>query len=416
MPFAPTLPVRMSSRQGEDMAARQRIVVVGGSLAGYSAISELVMLVPDSDIVWVTGETSATYSKPALSKEFMQGRNSLADLTLPGIDAAGKRLSIVRGRACAALDVDNHSLCLADGEAIAFGHLLICTGANARMPAMFDGVEGISALRTLEDAIGIRARLESKPRVLVIGGGLIGCEFAASMRMLGLEATIVERLDTLLERPFGGALSDYFLNSHRDNGVEVVLGATIDRLVLDNGKAAGVALVDGTVIEAGLIVVGAGSQPTTQWLEGSGLTLEDGIACDAFLRTSDPDIHAAGDVARWHNRLFGMTMRVEHWTNASAQGRAAARNVAAAVTGDQDLARPFEDVPYFWSDQYGQKIQMVGWHEGHDRVETVQSDNDTGSLTHFYRDGVLIAAAAVNMPRAIMRLKGQIAAQLRESK
>lgn len=390
------------------MASRQRIVVAGGSLAGHSAVSELVNLAPQSEIVWITGEAQPAYSKPALSKEFMQARNELADLMLPEIAAGASGLRVIRGRPCVALDAAGRSLQLADGETLGFDHLVVCTGAAARMPAMLDGVAGVFALRTLDDAIAIRSCLAGRPRALVIGGGLIGCEFAASMRTLGLDAVIVERLDALLGRPFGGALGDYFHDLHRRNGVELVLGAAVERLLLRDGSAAGVVLADGIEIAAGLVVVGAGSQPATQWLEGSGLALADGVVCDAFLAASHPGIHAAGDVARWHNPVFDRPMRVEHWTNASAQGRAAARNAAAAATGRPELAKPFGDVPYFWSDQYGQKIQMVGWHEGHDRVEVEQPDDAPGPTARFYRDGRLVAAAAVNAPRTVMRLRRQI--------
>jgi 3-phenylpropionate/trans-cinnamate dioxygenase ferredoxin reductase component len=393
------------------MVSRQRIVVAGGSMAGHSAVSELVDL--DAEIVWITGEGHRTYSKPALSKEFMQARSELADLTLPNIDAGSGRLSIVRGQPCMSLDPEAQTLWLADGERIDFDHLIICTGSSARVPSMLAGVPGVFSLRTLEDAMAIRSGLVVKPKTVVIGGGLIGCEFAASMRALGLDAVIVEQLDMLLGRPFGGALSGYFHELHRANGVALFMGTPVERLMLEGGKAAGVVLADGTEIEAGLVLVGAGSQPSTRWLEGSGLELADGIVCDAFLSTSHPAVHAAGDVARWHNPLFDVQMRVEHWTNASAQGRAAARNAVAAVTGRPDMARPFDDLPYFWSDQYGQKIQMVGWHQGHDRAEVEQPEDARGPVARFYRDGRLVAAAAVNGPRTVMRLRKQIEEEAR---
>ena len=391
------------------MGTRQRIVVAGGSLAGHSAVTELVGLVPEAEIVWVTGEPHKTYSKPALSKEFMQARNELAELTLP--DVAGDRprgLRILRGRSCVSLDASGRVVTLDDGERIDFDQLLVATGAAARMQGMLRGVDGVFPLRTLDDAVAIRARLADRPKVAVVGGGLIGCELAASVRAFGLDVTIVERLDTLLDRPFGGALGSYFLDLHRANGVELVMGAMVERVALEEGRVAGVHLADGTEIAAGLVLVGAGSEPCTQWLDGSGLQVGDGVLCDAHLATSSPGIFAAGDVARWTNPIYGLRMRVEHWTNASAQGRAAARNMAALATGRQDLRKAFADVPYFWSDQYGQKIQMVGWHEGHDRVELDRSGDVPGPLARFYRNGRLIAAAGVNAPRVVMRLRRQI--------
>ncbi len=391
---------------------RQRIVVAGGSLAGHSAVTELVGLVPEAEIVWVTGEQHRTYSKPALSKEFMQARNELSELMLPDIGGDLSRVRIVR-RSCASLDAANRTVTLDDGEEIAFDQLLIATGAQARMPGMLRGVGGVFPLRTLDDAVAIRESLADRPKVLVVGGGLIGCELAASMRTLGLEVTLVERLDTLLDRPFGGAFGSYFLDLHRANGVDLVMGAMVERLSLQDGRVAAVELADGTAIEAQLVVVGAGSEPCTQWLEGSGLAVADGVVCDSYLATSAPGIFAAGDVARWTNPVYDLRMRVEHWTNASAQGRAAARNLVASATGRQELRKPFADVPYFWSDQYGQKIQMVGWHQGHDRIELDRSAEVPGPLARFYRGGRLIAAAGVNAPRVIMRLRRQIKEEAR---
>lgn len=391
------------------MGSRQRIVVAGGSLAGYSAVTELVALIPDSDIVWVTGEPHRTYSKPALSKEFMQARNALEDLMLPDIEGDLAGLRLVRDRSCVSLDTNARTVRLDNGEAVPFDQLLIATGAAARMPPMLRGLDGIFPLRTLDDAVAIRAVLAEQPKVVVVGGGLIGCELAASARKLGLDVTIIEQLDTLLERPFGGAFGSYFLDLHRENGVKIHLGAQVEHVIRYGGRAIGLQLADGTEIEAGLILVGAGSEPCTGWLDGSGLALSNGVLCDSHLAASVAGIFAAGDVARWTNPYYDTPMRVEHWTNASAQGRAAVRNIAAAVTGRSDLAKPFADVPYFWSDQYGRKIQMVGWHIGNDRIEIEQHPADgTGPIAKFYRDGRLIAAAGINAPRSVIKLRRQI--------
>lgn len=391
-----------------------RIVVAGGSLAGQSAVSELISLAPESEILWITGESLTPYSKPALSKEFMQGRYEVSDLTLPDVESGDARLRIIRGQPCISLEASGRSVRLAGDSSVEFDNLLVCTGATARIPAAFEGIDGVYKLRTLEDAVAIRSQLARRPRVLVVGGGLIGCEFAASIRGLGLEVTIVEQLETLLERPFGGALAGHFLDLHRRNGVEVLLGVSVDRLLTRDGKASGAILSDGTEIEAELVVIGTGAQPATQWLEGSGIELADGVVCDACLAASQPGIYAAGDIARWHNPLFGMDMRVEHWTNASAQGRAAAHNLVAAAAGRPEQARPFADVPYFWSDQFGQKIQMVGWHRGHDRVELERPNGAPGPIVRFYRDRRLVAAAGVNAPRVIMGLRRQIDREMGE--
>lgn len=390
----------------------QHIVVAGGSLAGHSAVAELIGLVPDIEIVWARGEQHRAYSKPALSKEFMQARNEISELMLPDIEGDLRNLRIVND-CCVSLDAKGQTVTLDCGEKVAFDQLLVATGARARMPGFLRGVAGVFPLRTLDDAVAIRNTLAGRPKVLVVGGGLIGCELAASMRALELDVTLIEQLGSLLERPFGGALGTYFLDLHRANGVELILGGMVERLVLHEGRVAGVELADGSRIEAQLVVVGAGSEPCTQWLEGSGVEIDNGVVCDSHLAASMPGIFAAGDVARWTNPIYDLRMRVEHWTNASAQGRAAARNMAASLTGRQELRKPFADVPYFWSDQYGRKIQMVGWHQGHDLVELDQSGEVPGPLARFYREGRLIAAAGVNAPRIIMRLRRQIEEEAR---
>ncbi len=390
----------------------RRIVVAGGSLAGHSAVAELVGLVPDAEIVWARGEPHRAYSKPALSKEFMQARNEISELMLPDVEGDLRNLRAMND-SCASLDAAARSVTFDSGETVAFDQLLVATGARARMPGFLRGVAGVFPLRTLDDAIAIRSNLSDRPKVLVVGGGLIGCELAASMRTLGLEVTLIEQLETLLDRPFGGAFGTYFLDLHRANGVELIMGGMVERLVLNEGRVAGVELADGSKIDAQLVVVGAGSEPCTQWLEGSGIEVDNGVVCDTHLAASMPGIFAAGDVARWMNPIYDLRMRVEHWTNASAQGRAAARNMVASLTGRQELRKPFADVPYFWSDQYGQKIQMVGWHQGHDRVDLDQSGEVQGPLARFYRAGRLIAAAGVNCPRVIMKLRRQIEEEAR---
>jgi 3-phenylpropionate/trans-cinnamate dioxygenase ferredoxin reductase subunit len=384
----------------------RRIVVAGGSLAGYSAVSELSALGFEGEVVWITGERGGAYSKPALSKEFIQGKSEIADVMLPQIKTRGLKLEIRHDERCETLDAGNRSIGLVSGKSVQFDGLLICTGARARSIAAAEGVAGVFPLRTLDDALAIRKQLAARPSVVILGGGLIGCELAASARGLGLDVTLVEQLNGLMMRPFGGALSDFFARLHAENGVKVLTGITTDRLVSRNGRVAEVHLADGSELPADLVVVGVGSTPETRWLEGSGLAIADGVLCDSRLRTSIDGIFAAGDVTRWFNPLFAAEMRVEHWSNASTQGRVAARNLAAWLRGAAGTS--FAEVPYFWSDQYGLKIQMVGWHEGHDRTEIQNAQNGPGSLVTYFRRNRLVAAAGINAARAIMGYRKQI--------
>ncbi|WP_018182907.1 NAD(P)/FAD-dependent oxidoreductase [Kaistia granuli] len=388
--------------------AIRRIVVAGGSLAGYSAVSELLAADYAGEILWVTGEKEGSYSKPALSKEFIQGKSDYSELFLPEIADSRGNLRILRDIQLRSLDAAARTAKLEDGRSIDFDGLVVCTGAVARMPAITRGMAGVLGLRTLEDALAIKAELAGKPRIAILGGGLIGCELAASMRSFGLEITLIEGAPTLLGRTFGAVLGEYVLDMHQRNGVDVMTGVTIEELIARDGRVAAARLSDGSVIETDLVLVGAGSIPATEWLEGSGLKLADGVVCDATLASSHPGIYAAGDVARWHNPFYDTVMRVEHWTSASAQGRAAARNLLHSLPGSGEEPVPFADVPYFWSDQYGLKLQMVGRHDGHDHVERQETADRTHPLLTFHREGQLVAAAGVNASRAVMRYRKQI--------
>ena len=392
-----------------------RIIVAGGSLSGQSAVTELIDRGFAGEIVWITGEAGGVYSKPALSKEFMQGRVSLESILLPAIDPCGANLKIIDGSRCLSLDAQARHLQLDDGRYFDFDGLLICTGASARMPDFARNIDNVLPLRTLEHALAIQQAVRTKPRVLILGGGLIGCEMAASLRGLDLDVTLIEMQARLLERPFGGAFGDYFEQLHRRNGVTVLTGQSLARLQTANGKVTGAELADGRLLPADLVLVGAGSIPETAWLAGSGLALENGVLCDDTLCSSVPGIFAAGDIASWVNPLYGVRMRVEHWTNASAQGRAAATNLLAALSGDAPGMKSFGDIPYFWSDQYGLKIQMVGWHPGHDRAVVEQPEGAPGPVIKYFQGDRLVAAAGVNASRAVMTFRRQIEAEARRT-
>jgi 3-phenylpropionate/trans-cinnamate dioxygenase ferredoxin reductase component len=391
----------------------RRLVIAGGSFAGYSAVSELLDLDHRGELVWVTGRERSAYSKPALSKEFLQGRFGISDIVLPEIASDRSNVRILRGRICTALKAVDRRVQLDDGAWLPFDGMVVCTGATARLPAWAAHVAGVRVLRTLEDALAIRAEIPRAPRTAILGGGLVGCELAASLRTLGLEVTLIERLDSLLGRSFGEPLADYFLELHRRHGVRVIIGASVEELVARDGRVAEAHLSDGTVVATDLVLVGAGADPTTRWLEGSGLALSDGVVCDANLAASQDGIYAAGDVARWFNPLYLMHMRVEHWMNAGAQGRVAARNLLASDEAVATAPAAFADVPYFWSDQYGHKIQMVGWHHDHDRAVVEYPGQSSDPLVTFFAKGRLVAAVGVNAPRAVMSCRRQIEAEAR---
>jgi NADPH-dependent 2,4-dienoyl-CoA reductase/sulfur reductase-like enzyme len=263
---------------------------------------------------------------------------------------------------------------------------------------------GLHTLRTLDDCLALRADLEAVPsRVVVVGAGFIGAEVAATARQRGLEVTLLEALPVPLQRVLGDRMGSVCADLHRDQGVDVRLSTGVDAFVDDaKGRVAGVVLSDGTTLEADVVVVGVGVVPNTEWLEGSGLTIDNGVVCDETCLAA-PGVVAAGDVARWPNRRFGEVMRVEHWENAQEQGSHAARR----LLGD---TAPYEPVPWFWSDQYDRKIQLAGRSGPDDEVRIVDGSIDERRFVAVYgRAGRLVGVLGMNRPRPVIQYRRLIA-------
>ena len=281
-----------------------------------------------------------------------------------------------------------------------------------------EGIGGVYTLRTLDDCLALKAEFETGPKVAVIGAGFIGAEVAATARGLGLDVTVIEMLATPLARVLGDAMGQVMADLHRDNGVDLRLGVGVEEVVAgESGRVASVELSDGTSIAADVVVVGIGVIPNTEWLEGSGLEIDNGVVCDETLLAA-PGITAAGDVARWPNRRFGETMRVEHWDNAIEQGIAAARRLLAggwegqeadsgeAGGGKSGGAVPFTPVPWFWSDQYDRKIQLAGRSSPDGKVEIVTGSLEERRFAAIYeRDGKLVGVLGMNRPRHVMQYR-----------
>ena len=277
-----------------------------------------------------------------------------------------------------------------------FDGLVIATGASVRrLPGQAD-LEGIFVLRTLDESLALRAALTTgSPRVVVVGAGFIGAEVAATARGLGCEVTIVEALPVPLVRGLGPRMGAACGELHRDHGVTLLLNVGVSALE-GRGRVERVRLTDDRVLEADVVVVGIGVAPATTWLEGSGLELRDGVVCDATLAAGPPGVFAAGDLCRWPNELFGEEMRVEHWTNAAEQGAHAARNLLAAMAGD--AGQPYAPVPFFWSDQYGQRIQFLGRAGPEDEVRIVSGSVEERAFVALYGDGARPAGRAGPLP------------------
>ncbi len=388
------------------MATPRTIVIVGASLAGLRAAETLRREGYDDRVVLLGAEQHLPYDRPPLSKELLAGEWEPDQIGLRKQPYDDLGLELRLGRRATGLDASARVVELDDGETLQFDGLVVATGAHPRTLPGTPALEGIFVLRTLDDCLAIRSRLDTRPRVVVIGAGFIGSEVAATCRGRGLDVTVLEMLPTPLARAVGPIVGDACGRLHRDHGVDLRCGVTVAGFE-GRDRVEQVRLADGSAIEADLVVVGVGVAPETAWLEGSGLALDDGIVCDATCLAA-PGVVAAGDVARWPNPLFdGESMRVEHWTNATEQGVAAARRL---LVDDSGNAEEFAPVPFVWSDQYDVKIQVVGSIRGDDDVAVADGSFDEHRFVALFgRDGRLVGALGFSRPRLVMQYRRMIA-------
>ena len=291
-----------------------------------------------------------------------------------------------------------------DGVAERFDGLLIATGAQCRALPGTGHLAGVHTLRTLDDCLAIRAALEGVPRrLVVVGAGFIGSEVASVAVDRGVEVTMVEALPVPLVRVLGAEIGTTMADLHRSHGVDLRCGVGVVELVGED-RVRAATLDDGSVIEADMVVVGIGVVPNTDWLESSGLHLDDGVCCDVTCLAA-PDVTAAGDVARWTHPRYGRSVRVEHWDNAVEQGIHAARRL---LQTDEE-ATAYAPVPWFWSDQYDRKIQVAGLTHPDDEVRMVTGSPEEGRFTALYGSGGRFNAVfGMNRPRQVMQFKSLI--------
>lgn len=378
----------------------QRIAVVGASLAGLRAVEFIRRAKFEGELVLIGDEAHLPYDRPPLSKEILRGDWEPDRIALRKKSYDDLKVELALGRRAVSLDIGNGTIELDGGSTVAFDGLVIATGGVARRLPNQPQLEGLYTLRTLDDSLAIRAALAEGPRVAVIGAGFIGAEVAASARQLGLDVTMVEALETPLAQSLGPRLGRIVQGAHERRGVRVLCGRRVQAFS-GTDHVEGLILDDGTQVEADLVVVGVGMQPSVSWLESSGLKLEDGVRCDETLAASVPGIVAAGDVCNWHNLLFDERMRIEHWTNAVEQARHAVRT----LLGPPGEAKPFESVPLFWSDQFDVKIQGAGRPRPGDELWVIGSPETDKLVALYGRGGRLVGAVAFNNPAKLIELR-----------
>ncbi|WP_338145893.1 NAD(P)/FAD-dependent oxidoreductase [Streptomyces scabichelini] len=375
----------------------KQVVVVGASAAGLAAVETLRREGYDGTLTLVGDEPHTPYDRPPLSKQILSGEWGTERLALRAatdLDALGLDLRL--GAAATGLELADRTVHLADGTRLPYDGLIVATGVRPRrLPG-----EGAHVLRTLDDALTLRDRLEPGRRLVVVGAGFLGAEAAAVARGLGCEVTLLEPAPVPLAHAVGEEVGRVLSRAHLDHGVDLRTGVTVTAVTED-----GVRLADGELVDADEVLVAVGSLPNTEWLADSGLTVGDGVICDVYCEAAR-DVYAAGDIARWYNPLFAVPMRVEHRTNAAEQGMAAARNLL-----NRETRKPFTPVPYFWSDQYDMKIQAYGHLRGHDEVAVVEGNPAERRFLAAYRSGDrLVGALAVGMtPKAIRPWRQAIA-------
>lgn len=384
-----------------------RVVIVGASAGGLTTAEGLRHRGFEGTITLVGAEQIAPYDRPPLSKQFMTGEWPAERLDLRTTSQMDE-LHLDFRLGCSAITARpaERLVVLDDGEAIGFDDLVVATGVSPRRLAGLDEVEGVHVLRTLQQATVLRDRLKPGRRLVVVGAGFLGAEVADAARSQGIDVTLLEADAQPMAQAVGPDAGDFLAHLHRERGTDLRTGVAVARVLQDSGAVTGVQLADGSTIPADDVLLAIGSVPNTDWLEGSGLTVQDGLVCDEFSRAA-PHVYGVGDVARWHNPLFKTSMRVEHRTNAAEQGLA----VAATIL-QPESERAFAPVPFVWSDQLGLRIQTYGYLRGHDEARVVECDVRARRLLVVYRRGQRITGilAAGLPPRAVRGWRALIAA------
>jgi len=376
------------------------IVIVGGGLAAARTAEQLRRSEYTGPVTIVSDEVHLPYDRPPLSKEVL--RKEVDDTALKPRDWYDENdITLRLGSAATGLDTGEQTLTLANGTVLGYDELVIATGLVPRRIPAFPDLEGIRVLRSFDESLALREHASAARHAVVVGAGFIGCEVAASMRGVGVDVVLVEPQPQPLAAVLGEQIGELVARLHRDEGVDVRLDVGVTE-VRGEGHVDTVVLTDGTELPADLVVVGIGSRPATEWLDGSGIEVDNGVLCDEAGRTSAPNVWALGDVASWRDPL-GHQARVEHWSNVADQ----ARVVVPAMLG-QDVPS-IAVVPYFWSDQYDVKIQCLGEPQATDIVHMIEDDGRK-FLAYYERDGVLVGVVGGGLPGKVMKARAKIAA------
>jgi len=380
------------------MTART-VAIIGASQSGASAAVTLRDEGFEGEIVLVGEEHELPYERPPLSKEYLKGEQPFERSIIHPAELYDERnIELRLGTKVTSIDPRERAIELADGARLRADAIVVATGTRSRRPPIPGlELEGVHDLRSRADADALRAEIVSGRRAVVAGMGFIGCEVASTLRGAGVEVVAIEAFSMPLERVLGREVGQVIADLHAEQGVELLLGEGVQGFE-GEGRVRGVRTTTGRLVECDFAVFGFGAQPNVELLEGTGVELANGVVVDEYCRTTVEGIYASGDVALHHHPLFGESIRVEHWRNATQQGAAAARSILG--TG-----KPYEELHWFWSDQYDANIQYIGHHRDWDELAVRGSLEERKFVAFYIKDGVPQSAVAVNMARDLQRAK-----------
>jgi len=382
---------------------RPAVVIVGASLGGFRTAHALRRLRFDGRIILVGDEPHLPYDRPPLSKEVLTEEKGPDDTYFRAADFFDEQgIELRLGSPAVGLDGEERTITLATGEQLGYEAAVVATGARPRRLPGTDGLPGVHVMRTLDDSASIRSALDRARHVVVVGAGFIGSEVAASARNRGAAVTVLEAAGQPLVAAVGAHVGLRCAALHDLYGTELRCGAGVEGIDRTPDGLA-VRLAGGTAVGCDLVVVGIGVIPNVEWLEDSGIDTDRAVRCDRYMRTSLPGVYALGDLASWYNPRYGERMRVEHWTNTVQQSTTVARNIVASLSGGDPVA--YDGIPYFWSDQYGHRLQLVGRASGDEPV-FVHDPPDSPAMMALYRDGDRLGGAfAIDTVGPLMQMR-----------
>jgi 3-phenylpropionate/trans-cinnamate dioxygenase ferredoxin reductase component len=375
----------------------ETFVIVGAGLAGGGAAAALREQGFDGKVVLIGAEPQPPYERPPLSKEYLRGEVSFEQALVQEPDFYDENGIEARfGVRAVRVDAAERIVELDGGESVAYDRLLLATGGrNRRLSVPGVDLEGVYDLRTVADSDRIRAEIAPGRRAVVVGMGFIGSEVAASLRRSGVDVVVVDRNEVPLRRVLGEEVGRVIEGIHRDHGASMIFEDTVAAFE-GAGRVERVTTARGRRIECDFVVVGLGTEPVTELLAGTGAEIDNGVVVDEYLRTGVEGIYAAGDVANHYHPVFERHIRVEHWQTALKQGPAAALSML-------DKGEPYDEIPWFWSDQYEHNLQYAGFHTEWDELVVRGSMEERNFVAFYRKDERVRAAVAVNRGRDLRR-------------